>query len=136
MTTDPLRHELRWAVEAAQSKKAAAMTLLDLSHLSAFTGSFLLCSAFSTRQVQAISDAIEEAGERQGIRLAHREGKAGAEWVLLDYGDFLVHIFSERLRHFYDIERLWRMARRIDFSEPSSDSESVEDASAAGGSLA
>ena len=117
MTTDPLRDDLRWAVEAAQSKKAAAMTLLDLSHLSAFTGSFLLCSGFSTRQVQAISEAIEEAGAHQGIRLAHREGKAGAEWVLLDFGGFVAHIFTERARKFYDLERLWRAAHRIDIPD-------------------
>jgi ribosome-associated protein len=117
VTTDPLRHELRWAVEAAQSKKAAAMTLLDLSNLSAFTGSFLLCSGFSTRQVQAIGDAIEEAGERQGIRLAHREGKAGAEWLLLDFGHVVAHIFTERARNFYNLERLWRAAHRIDIPD-------------------
>ena len=57
-----------------------------------------------------------------GLRPMHREGRGGAEWLLLDYGGFIVHIFSERLRHFYDLERLWRMAR-IDFSEPSTDSE-------------
>ena len=55
----------------------------------------------------------------------HREGRGGAEWLLLDYGGFIVHIFTERLRHFYDLERLWRMAARIDFSEPSSDSEAT-----------
>ena len=72
-----------------------------------------------------------------GLRpAAPRRARGGAEWVLLDYGGFIVHIFSERLRHFYDIERLWRMAERIDFSEPSSDSDSDDDASAAGGSLA
>ena len=86
--------------------------------------------------MQAICDAIEEALHSTGCGPLHREGRGGAEWLLLDYGGFIVHIFTERLRHFYDIERLWRMARRIDFSEPSSDSESDDDASAAGGSLA
>jgi ribosome-associated protein len=114
VTTDGLRHELHWAIDAAQSKKAADMTLLDLTNLSAFTGAFLLCSGLSTRQVEAISDAIVEAGARRGIHLAHREGKSGAEWVLLDFGYVVAHVFTERARKFYDLERLWRAARRTD----------------------
>jgi ribosome-associated protein len=117
VTTDGLRHELQWAIDAAQSKKAADMTLLDLTNLSAFTGSFLLCSGLSTRQVEAISDAIAEAGARRGIRLAHREGKTGAEWVLLDFGHLVAHIFTDRARKFYDLERLWRAARRTDIPD-------------------
>jgi len=134
MSKQPLRPELRQAIEAAQSKQAAAITLLDLKGLGAFTDAFLLCTGFSTPQLQAIGDAIEEALQSFGLSPQHREGRAGAEWLLLDYGGFIVHIFSERLRHFYDIERLWRMARRIDFGESSSDD--VDDSSAAGGSLA
>jgi ribosome-associated protein len=114
-----LRPELRCAIEAAQDKKASGVTLLDLTGLGAFTESFLLCTGFSTPQLQAISDGIEEALEARGLRLAHREGCSGAEWLLLDYGSFIVHIFSDRLRQYYDLERLWRMARRIDFTEPS-----------------
>ncbi len=117
MSTDSLRPELRWAIEAAQNKKAAGVTLLDLRELGAFTGAFLLCSGFSAPQVKAISDAIEEQLAGRGIRLAHREGYQTAEWVLLDYGDFVVHIFTERTRGFYDLERLWRTARRTDFPE-------------------
>ena len=117
MTTDGLRHELQWAIEAAQSKQAAAMTLLDLTNLGAFTESFLLCSALSTRQVEAISDAIADAGARRGIHLAHREGKSGAEWVLLDFGHLVAHVFTERARTFYDLERLWRAARRTDIPD-------------------
>ena len=117
MSTDSLRPEIRWAIEAAQNKKAAAVTLLDLRELGAFTDAFLLCTGFSSRQVQAISDEIEEQLARRGVRLAHREGYDTAEWVLLDYGDFIVHIFSERSRQFYDLERLWRAARRTDFPD-------------------
>jgi ribosome-associated protein len=117
VTTDGLRHELQWAIDAAQSKKAADMTLLDLANLGAFTESFLLCSALSTRQVEAISDAIAEAGARRGIHLAHREGKSGAEWVLLDFGHIVAHVFTERARKFYDLERLWRAARRTDIPD-------------------
>ena len=107
--------ELSCAVEAAQNKKAADVTLLDLRELGAFAESFLLCTGFSARQVQAISDAVEEQLALRGVRLAHREGYDSADWVLLDYGAFIVHVFSERARGFYDLERLWRAARRTDF---------------------
>ena len=117
MSTDSLRPEIRWAVEAARNKKAAELTLLDLAKLGAFTDAFLLCTGFSARQVQAISNEIEEQLARRGARLAHREGYESAEWVLLDYGDFLVHIFTERARRYYDLERLWRAAPRTDFPE-------------------
>ncbi len=117
MSTDSLRPELRWAIEAARNKKAAALTLLELAELSAFTDAFLLCTGFSARQVQAISDEIEQQLAGHGARLAHREGYEAAEWVLLDYGDFIVHVFSERSRLFYDLERLWRAARRTDLPE-------------------
>jgi ribosome-associated protein len=117
LNTETLRPELISAVEAAQNKKAEAITLLDLRGLGAFTEYFLLCTGYSTPQVEAISDAVEEALKARGLRPQHREGRSGAEWLLLDYGGFIVHIFTERLRLFYDLERLWRMARRIDFDE-------------------
>jgi ribosome-associated protein len=112
-----MRPELGWAIEAAQDKKASEVTLLDFGKLGAFTDAFLLCTGFGARQVQAISDAIEEQLARHGVRLAHREGYDSAEWVLLDYGGFIVHIFTERARHFYDLERLWRAAKRTDFAD-------------------
>lgn len=127
MSTEKLRPELLSAIEAAQNKKADAITLLDLTGLGAFTDYFLLCTGYSTPQLEAISDAIEEALKARGLRPQHREGRSGAEWLLLDYGGFIVHIFTERLRHFYDLERLWRVGRRIDFGE------SAPGSSAAGG---
>jgi ribosome-associated protein len=116
VTAETLRPELRWAVEAAQDKQAAAITLLDLSGLGAFTEAFLLCTGFSTPQVAAIAEGIEERLHQHGMRPIHREGRHGAEWLLLDYGRFLVHIFTERQRLYYDLERLWRAARRIDIN--------------------
>lgn len=106
--------ELRAAVSAAQERKAAGITVLDLSGLGAFTAAFVICTAFSARQVQAVSDAVEESLGRAGCRMLHREGFERAEWVLLDYGRFVIHIFLERARLFYDIERLWRQAPRLD----------------------
>jgi ribosome-associated protein len=125
-----LRPELRWAIEAAQDKQAAAVTLLDFTGLGAFTDSFLLCTGFSAPQLAAIRDGVEEKLRTHGLRPTHREGRHGSEWLLLDYGHFVVHVFTERLRLYYDLERLWRMARRTDFGD------SLPDASAAGGGSA
>jgi len=127
LSTETVRPELLSAIEAAQDKKAGAITLLDLTGLGAFTDYFLLCTGYSTPQVEAIIDAVEGALKARGLRPLHREGRSGAEWLLLDYGGFIVHVFTERLRHFYDLERLWRMARRVDFDE------STPGSSAAGG---
>lgn len=119
MNVDSLRPEVRRAVEAAQDKKAAGVIVLDLSGLGAFTDYFVLCTGFGTRQVQAISDEIEGRLARAGLRVAHREGYTTAEWVLLDFRGFIVHIFSETARRFYNLERLWRSARRIEFPDES-----------------
>lgn len=119
MTLETLRLEIRLAVEAAQDKQAVDITVLKLSGAGTFAEYFLLCSGQSQPQIEAIGEAIEERLERHGKRLSHREGKAGAEWVLLDYADFVVHIFSERARQYYDLERLWRNAERVDFPAPS-----------------
>ena len=121
MTQESLRPEIRWAVEAAQNKQAVDVTVLNFAGLGAFAESFLVCSGTSARQIQAIAEEIEEQLGRRGIRLAHREGRAGAEWVLLDYGRFVVHVFSERARLFYDLERLWRSAKRLDIPPPGRD---------------
>jgi len=119
MTLGSIRAEIQWAVEAAQDKQAVDVTVLKLAGTGAFVEYFLLCSGRSQPQIQAIGEAIEERLESRGVRLAHREGKPPAEWVLLDYGDFVVHIFSERARHYYNLERLWRAAERVDFPAPS-----------------
>jgi ribosome-associated protein len=124
VTPNPLRQEIRWAVEAAQDKQAVDITVLKLPGAGAFADYFLLCSGHSQPQIQAIGGAIEERLGSHGVRLAHREGKSGAEWVLLDYGAFVVHIFSERARSYYDLERLWRTAERINFPAPGWDPDS------------
>lgn len=105
------------AVEAAQNKKATATTVLWLKGLGAFAEYFIICSAESSRQIEAIGDEVEQKLREQGLRLPHREGRAGTEWLLLDYGNLVVHVFSEKARAFYDIERLWRAAKRFDVPE-------------------
>ena len=118
MTLNALDPEILLAVEAAQEKQALDVSVLNLSGSGAFADYFLLCSGSSQPQIQAIGKAVEERLHRAGRRVAHREGKSSAEWVLLDYGFFVVHIFSERARQYYDLERLWRNAERIEFHEP------------------
>jgi ribosome-associated protein len=113
VTNDALRPEILLAVEAAQEKQAVDITVLKLT--GAFAEYFMLCSGQSTPQLRAISDAVEQRLDKEHVRLAHREGKVGAEWVLLDYGSFVVHIFSDRARQYYDLERLWRTSERVDF---------------------
>jgi ribosome-associated protein len=108
---------VRIAARAASEKKATDLVVLDLSSVASFTESFLICTGQSTRQVQAICDAIEEELRKNGKRPSHIEGSGGAEWVLLDYGDFIVHVFTGASRRFYDLERLWRDAERVQLNE-------------------
>lgn len=117
MNPNPLPKRISATVEAAQSKKATAITVLSLSGVGAFAEYFVICSAESSRQIEAIGEEIETRLSDEGLR-AHREGRAGTEWLLLDYGNFIVHIFSEKARAFYDVERLWRAARRLDIPDP------------------
>lgn len=116
MKLDTLPSEIRSAVDAAQEKQAVDVTVLKLS--SAFAEYFLLASGQSAPQILAIARAIEERLDREHVHLIHREGKSGAEWLLLDYGFFVAHIFSQPARQYYDLERLWRNAERIDFPSP------------------
>jgi ribosome-associated protein len=115
---DSIPPHVRAAISAAQEKQAADVVLLNLEGLGAFTDYFVVCTGFSSPQLEAICDEIEMQLKRNGTRLLHREGKAGADWMLLDFGCLIVHVFTERARHFYDLERLWRAARRIEFREP------------------
>ena len=110
MTVTP---QVREAVRAAQGRKALDLGLLNLTGHCSFTDYFLICTGTSTRHSQAICDAIVEELRRDGARPAHIEGYSQAEWILLDYLNFVVHIFSERARRFYDLERLWNVAERV-----------------------
>lgn len=101
------------ASRAASDKKATDLVVLDLRNAASFTEYFLICTGASTRQVQAISNAVEESLLKSGKRPQHIEGYSSAEWILLDYGDFIVHVFSPTSRQFYDLERLWRDAPRV-----------------------
>jgi ribosome-associated protein len=101
------------AARAAGEKKATDLVILDLRQIASFTEYFVLCTGANARQVSAIADSVEEQLRKVGKRPLHTEGYSSAEWILLDYGDFIVHIFSSASRRFYDLERLWRDAGRI-----------------------
>lgn len=102
------------AARAAAEKKATDTVILDLREIASFTEYFVICTGASTRQVQAISNSVEEDLRKAGRRPSHIEGYSSAEWILLDYGDFIVHVFSAASRRFYDLERLWRDAKRVE----------------------
>ena len=98
------------AVAAALDTKAEDVRVLHLGTVTDFVDWFVVASGFNDRQVHAIADRIEERLREQGIRPLHVEGQSAAQWVLLDYGDFLVHVFLDERRRFYALERLWRDA--------------------------
>ncbi len=108
------RQQVARAVEAVQEKKGEQLVILEMDrNAGAFTDYFVLCTGTNPRQIQAISDEVEKQLAQEGTRPNSLEGYNQAEWVLLDYVDFVVHIFSERARKFYDLERLWKSARRL-----------------------
>ena len=109
--------EVGTAVRAALDKKASDVVILDLRGTPAFTDFFVLCSGQSTRQVKAIVDAVEETLRAAKVRPAHVEGYDRAEWILMDYFTFIVHVFTPQTRAFYSLERLWGNAERIEVSE-------------------
>lgn len=98
---------VREAVAAADGRKAIDLRVLQLEKVSDFTDFFLICTGTSERQVQAIADAVQEKMREEQVRPLHVEGYNRGQWVLLDYGDFVVHIFQEEPRRFYSLERLW-----------------------------
>jgi ribosome-associated protein len=115
---ESLPQGVRLAVEAAQEKKASGITVLDLTSAGAFTDYFVVCTGYSTPQVQAICTEIEKQLYKNMKRSPeHREGHRSAEWALLDFGGFVVHVFSEQARRYYDLERLWRSSPRLDIPD-------------------
>lgn len=113
-----LDEELRLAIMCASEKKASKMVALDLRQIASFTEFFVICSGANQRQVQAIADEISEQLKKQLKRSPVRiEGYSSAEWVLLDYGDFVFHIFDKEARDFYDLERLWLDATKVEIPQ-------------------
>lgn len=117
--TEKAKQEMLAAIEAADSKKAQNLVILEMDQTAgAFTDYFIICTGSSSRQIQSISDEIELQVKRQTGAYAHQvEGYREGEWVLVDYMDFIVHIFSEERRAFYGLERLWKSARALTLEE-------------------
>lgn len=113
LTLDSVEPELRIAIKASLEKKADDVVVLDLRGLASFTDFFLLCTGKSNRQLRTIADAIEEALLKKRVRPGHMEGYPHGDWLLMDYVDFIVHVFTPRSRSHYDLERLWGDAGRL-----------------------
>ncbi|MGH9529363.1 MAG: ribosome silencing factor [Terriglobales bacterium] len=109
-----MKQQVSAAIAACREKKAEDISILELEKNSgAFTDYFVVCSGTNPRQIQAISDEVEDRLKQAGHRPAHVEGYKQAEWVLIDYVDFVVHIFTEKARQYYDLERLWKSAKKL-----------------------
>src|SRR6267154_3277559 len=118
MKKSEIKNQVTAAIQACLEKKAEELTILEMEKGSgAFTDYFVLCSGSNPRQVQAIADEVEMRLKTAGMPPTHIEGYRQAEWVLLDYVDFVVHVFSEKARKFYDLERLWKTAKRLEPTE-------------------
>lgn len=102
------------ALRAAEDKQAKDIRVLDIRDLTSFADYFLICSGSNPRQIQTITDEIEQRLKKAGERAISIEGYENAEWVLMDYGDYVIHVFSEKARSYYDLERLWRDARTVE----------------------
>ena len=110
-----LKQQVTAAIQACLDKKAEELSILEMEKGSgAFTDYFVLCNGTNPRQVQAIADEVEMRLKAAGMRPTHIEGYNQAEWILVDYVDFVVHVFSEKARKFYDLERLWKSATRLE----------------------
>jgi ribosome-associated protein len=115
MTPNETRRQVAEAIAACQDKKAEELTILELEKGSgAFTDYFVICSGTNPRQIQAIADEVELRLKKAGLYPSHVEGYRQAEWVLLDYVDFVVHVFAENARRYYELERLWKSAKRLE----------------------
>ena len=115
---DDLDENVKLALHCASDKKAFNLTVVDLREIASFTEFFVIAGGANQRQVQAIADEIQEQLKKQlDERPIRIEGYNAAEWILMDYGDFVIHIFEQKAREFYDLERLWRDARKVKLPE-------------------
>ena len=114
------------AVKALEEKKAIDIKVIDISHISTLADYFIIASGSNRSQVQAMADAVDEALDKTGVHARSTEGYQNANWILLDYGDNVVHLFDEENRLFYDLERIWRDGRVISPEALEDGSESEE----------
>ena len=118
MKRDDVRAQVAMAVNACMEKKAENISILRLdAAASGFTDYFVICSGANPRQVEAIGEAVDEKLSKAGFEPLNIDGRRSADWMVLDYSDFMVHVFSENARKFYDLERLWTTATRVDLAD-------------------
>ena len=119
------RHKILLAVNAALEKKAKNLVILNIRNITSFADYTVICSGTSDRQVQSIASSVEESMKKAGILPLGIEGEKGSRWVLMDYADIVVHVFYEPVREFYDIERLWSDAPRMEVADDSAELKSL-----------
>ena len=118
MKRDDVRAQVAMAVNACMEKKAENISILRLdAAASGFTDYFVICSGANPRQVEAIGEAVDEKLSKAGFEPLNIDGRRSADWMVLDYSDFMVHVFSETARKFYDLERLWKTATRVELAD-------------------
>src|SRR5512142_1767254 len=114
--TTKLPAQVERAAHAAEDKKANDLVVLDLRKAAGFTDFFVICSGTNARQIRAIADSVMESLAAEGTKPAHVEGYDRSEWILIDYFDFIVHVFAPETRQFYGLERLWGSAERVELA--------------------
>jgi len=117
MKRNDVKAEVAIAVKACQEKKAEDISILRLDAASGLTDYFVICSGANPRQVEAIAEAVDEHLSKAGVEPVNIDGRRSEIWVALDYGDFMVHVFSESARKFYDLERLWKTATKVELAD-------------------
>jgi len=117
MKRNDVKAQVAMAVKACQEKKAEDISILRLDAASGLTDYFVICSGANPRQVEAIGEAVDEKLSRAGYEPMNIDGRRSADWIVLDYSDFMVHVFSERARKFYDLERLWKTATKVELAD-------------------
>ena len=111
------KHMLQLVYQALEDKKGEDVVMIDISQISVLADYFVICSAGSDSQIQALVDSVEEIMHKNGYSIRQQEGRNSGTWVLMDYGDVIVHIFDRENRSFYNLERIWNDGRRVEKEE-------------------
>ncbi|WP_346663546.1 ribosome silencing factor [uncultured Merdimonas sp.] len=111
------KYMLKLLYQALEDKKGEDIVMIDISQISVLADYFIICSAGSDSQIQALMDSVEEKMHQEGFEVRQQEGRNSGTWVLMDFGDVIVHIFDRENRSFYNLERIWNDGRRVEIEE-------------------